>query len=281
LIVPLIVKRPWSKQPTIAVGIDRDNPITRGLQIALNPGAGKHAVDLALGRPVTYASNISIVRNGNLPASGSTRILLSAPSTSFLIPAASSGIEVPSWQNNTNAASLLILQKAPLGSNEWMKTSNASDTDHFPYGSSVYTSAFMGSRWVNGFTPSVGTAINDPVAIGISVRNGLQNFYWNASLAVNAALSTFSLSPVLRFGSFTGSTQIGFNGHMFLILVWSRFLSEAEFRSLSLNPWQVFAPLNSVLPAVSVAPSLPTFSAPTYAPGSLTSSGWTPQVTAT
>lgn len=46
------------------------------------------------------------------------------------------------------------------------------------------------------------------------------------------------------------------------------------------NPWQVFAPQRIFVPMASGAPTLPTLSAATYVPGSLTSSGFRPRVTA-
>jgi len=60
----------------------------------------------------------------------------------------------------------------------------------------------------------------------------------------------------------------------------NRELPASEIAQISLNPWQIFTAPKSVVVAAA-ASGLPTLSAPTFAPGSLTSSGWIPQVTAT
>lgn len=44
------------------------------------------------------------------------------------------------------------------------------------------------------------------------------------------------------------------------------------------NPWQLFAPRRIWVPQAGL---LPTLSLPTYAPGSLTATGFRPRVTAT
>jgi hypothetical protein len=60
----------------------------------------------------------------------------------------------------------------------------------------------------------------------------------------------------------------------------SQQFTHARNSELSRNPWQIFAPQRLTRPFADVV-TLPTLSAPTYVSGSLTSSGWIPQVTAT
>src|SRR5574337_182611 len=61
---------------------------------------------------------------------------------------------------------------------------------------------------------------------------------------------------------------------------WNRALTPAERKNIGRNPWQVFAPQRLWLPTSAAGGSLPTLSAATYMPGSLTSSGFRPRVTA-
>ncbi len=57
-------------------------------------------------------------------------------------------------------------------------------------------------------------------------------------------------------------------------------LTAGEVAALSANPWQLFAPAERRIWVPSAGGSLPTLSAATYMPGSLTSSGFRPRVTA-
>lgn len=65
-----------------------------------------------------------------------------------------------------------------------------------------------------------------------------------------------------------------------LIAAWNRPLRPAEIQALTENPWQLFEPRRIWVPQ-SAAAGLPALSASTYKPGTLTSTGWTPRITAT
>jgi hypothetical protein len=58
-------------------------------------------------------------------------------------------------------------------------------------------------------------------------------------------------------------------------------LSAFQVESIAQNPAFIYQRQRRQRPGASVAPALPTLSAATYAPGSITSSGWIPQVTST
>lgn len=59
------------------------------------------------------------------------------------------------------------------------------------------------------------------------------------------------------------------------------YVSTPEAAAISANPWgELFAPRRIFVPMSSGAPTLPTLSAATYMPGSITSSGFRPRVTA-
>ena len=61
---------------------------------------------------------------------------------------------------------------------------------------------------------------------------------------------------------------------------WDRVLTDAEHAALFVNPWQLFAPQQIIIPTPAAAAVVPTLSASTYVPGSMTSTGWRPQITA-
>lgn len=49
---------------------------------------------------------------------------------------------------------------------------------------------------------------------------------------------------------------------------------------LIVNPWQIFKPRRIYIPTATASATVPTLSASTYVTGSLTSTGWRPQITA-
>jgi hypothetical protein len=62
---------------------------------------------------------------------------------------------------------------------------------------------------------------------------------------------------------------------------WNRELSNIERVSVGRNPWQLFErPSRRLWAPSGAAPSVPTLSASTYKPGTLTATGWQPRVTA-
>lgn len=79
---------------------------------------------------------------------------------------------------------------------------------------------------------------------------------------------------ITHFGS-SGSEE---PGDIAMLAVWARILSDRECAELSRNPWQIFEPRRIFFSAS--APTFPTLSAATYMPGSLTSTGFRPRVTA-
>lgn len=60
---------------------------------------------------------------------------------------------------------------------------------------------------------------------------------------------------------------------------WPRALAAAEARAIHVNRWRLFH-RRIYIPTAAAASGVPTLSASTYVPGSLTSTGWQPRVTA-
>jgi hypothetical protein len=65
------------------------------------------------------------------------------------------------------------------------------------------------------------------------------------------------------------------------IAAWGQQLPISLAQQLSSNPWQLFEPRRIYIPYAAAAGGLPTLSAATYVPGSLTSTGFRPRATAT
>ena len=128
------------------------------------------------------------------------------------------------------------------------------------------------------FTNAINTAAF--VTLGDAER-----FVWADGVAsdtnTTTCANTFTTANDVRVGGDAQDGTVFFNGGIYLVATWSWALSVNELNALALNPWQLFGPQRLVIPSFSAAPTMPVLSAPTYVPGSLTSSGWIPQITAT
>ena len=93
-------------------------------------------------------------------------------------------------------------------------------------------------------------------------------------------MPTFGVAPTLRIGTdMAGDNRADVLVEYIALL--DRTSSPEELRAYSDDPWgTLFAPRRIRIPVASAGGSLPTLSAATYMPGSLTSSGFRPRVTA-
>jgi hypothetical protein len=87
-------------------------------------------------------------------------------------------------------------------------------------------------------------------------------------------------APMIAAQRTTTGQQRWAQGSYALFLGHNRAISLQEHVELSRNPWQLFEPRRIWVPQAAAA-GLPTLSASTYKPGTLTSTGWTPRITAT
>jgi hypothetical protein len=227
--MPVVKQRTrWTSQPQVPVGIDWGNPITNGLERALN-FTRRVSRELAKGVSVTYGSNIVPLNQGY----GIFGVGLKD------IAGGNSAISVASWANTTSEATVVLLQeRGSTSNNEWLELGTTGNVDHFPYGGLVYSDAFWNSRWISGASIPAGKSFTKPHIIALSVKNGSQRAYWDGALWVSASnTGGFTLPSTLSI-----NTGTGFIGTFYAAFFFSRALSPAEVKSLSDNPWQIFAP---------------------------------------
>jgi hypothetical protein len=72
----------------------------------------------------------------------------------------------------------------------------------------------------------------------------------------------------------------GFNGGQYYIALFNRELTDPEALEINSKRFSVYEERRVYFPVSSAAPSLPTLSTATYVPGSITSTGFRPRVTA-
>ena len=128
---------------------------------------------------------------------------------------------------------------------------------------------------LDAFAPSLGT-----VYAIVLTHNGTESELWvNGRRFSSSSLTAPSMSGQMLVGGRDSSGDWPFTGHIALAATFSVALPSGLARSLSLNPWAMFE-RRVWLPTVAAA-AVPTLSAATYVPGSITSAGFRPRVTAT
>lgn len=259
----LILERPWTRQPQWAVKA-RSTGIGVGL-VAYGTGA---------------------VNNDWASVNGKSRIItpygqaesFSSASSQYLTKPCA--ISVP--------ITLFALAATPNDANQGLVGVGATATNgrhllYFATGNKVYM--FSGSGGTYGQAQWVPYALNTYYSIvGRVPATNLREVFINGKLV---ATETTSVNPapsnVATVGQtwVSGAPQAGLylNGSVAIWGIWNRALSNYEIQQLYENPWQLFAPRRIPIPTPAAA-AVPTLSASTYVPGSMTSTGWRPQITA-
>jgi hypothetical protein len=270
----LILKRPWTEQPQDAVNIDWDNPITKGLTFLYFGDQ-----DLTTQKLATNGSGVS--RRGTTRTfTGSNGAVLGGFPASITASDAWSQLAVvrPSTLTTRNAPSSTDGANATIGMAMGYTTSSAAFI--YPKGD---TAAFT-AETASGFWES-GKWIVAGASYIFLVGASRAKVYKNGALFGTPAITNEAVvnaSGNLRVGAADGTNFKGWVGDVGLVAFWSRELAETEQRSLGDNPWQLFEPRRIPIPYAAAAGNWPNIlSVPTYVPGSLTSTGFRPRVTAT
>jgi len=229
----------WTQQPQQACEIDWSNPITRGMFTAILP-TGSGAIELVRkslssksGSP-TYSVGVA-GNSGSGGASAYTQFadqdsydavgpitllaLINGSSAtlagSYLSKGAFDAANVPYAFGRSNTSSLYLTR------------GGAGDFQRFITGNTIYVPDRLCAVGVtqNGVLGSGATATYylDGVTPGAAAGGGMSN-----------TVATANALPIRALGTAEQS---------YLALGWNRVLSNAEIKSLSDNPWQIFKPI--------------------------------------
>lgn len=231
--------RPWAKQPQIAVGINKTNPITNGLVLAVLPHSD---VNIVTGQ-----------RSLNTPTGLTRSGLATGISTQF--PGASGGYLSYTLQvgggdmtgfcivNTASTASQTFLGAFPSGGGSLGNYLDC-ESGHF---TSVSTS---GANWTLAAS-SLSQTTNADVRVGARFFSGAGRDIWENGILTGTDSTVRTVTGLDRIiiGAYyaSGFDQVQMAGAVYLSLWWNRALSPEEMRSISDNPWQVFAPLRRFL----------------------------------
>lgn len=143
-----------------------------------------------------------------------------------------------------------------------------------------------GSEWA--YSTGLTFALGELVAFAYSVRAGSVTIALNGKMNKRTGISnsarTIRYDTQMGAAAWIGGDSQGgrnFKGEIYLAGICLGAWTDEALLDFSRNPWQIFPPRRIHVPYYpAVAGGLPTLSAATYMPGSLTSSGFRPRVTA-
>jgi hypothetical protein len=265
---------PWAQQPQEAAGIDWDNPLARGLLLAVagNGAAGGQQ----------YATPFGIgVRGATAPA--------------------------PAVRHGVANSTILVVHALPLpdGGNFWSANDSVyadtsagwpADLGLFMRSPASYGRIVVGARNTSGMVVDTGIDIdaypgNLPLGgrfvAAATIESDLlvRGFGDGGYAGSSTKLQGHSYNPPAvgaaapRVGVPAGAAADTVTAQL-LVLRWGRVLSDDEIAQISANPWQLFEPRRIPVP-VAAGASTYTLGTPTYVPGSITSTGMTARVTVT
>lgn len=239
----LTVKNPWTRQPQVSVGVDWGNSLARGLALVHTQSLGY--VNLADGRALTPVGSPQIIATVQGVAISTTRaaasgvtvgtdakynppeITLLSVATQTSITAATSGILLSRDDNTLGRAFVLdIHANSAWGVRYYVNGGGTPGTNELREG----VTATAGRRYVAAVTHAASVA---KLFVDGKLVNSSSSFATKNSATGNTQISrrTFAANT----DSLTGTQALS--------LLWSRALSDAEIKSISANPWQIFAPL--------------------------------------
>ena len=270
----LILERPWTRQPPAGTPLQS----SFGLLTSAGNAAHRTAYNQASNKFLTRAATAYVeVSNGG--------IALASPSS-----LATPWVEtIPSYFGNVATLWCLAYCRAPsTTARSAIEFANDSFGTQFRIEFGNGTTDKIGIRWVaSGPTTYTQESTISPEAGRIysiaAVRNGagwaiyVDNVDCSTSTTTSVSNFRSAINRLTVAGAFATAGASLDGG----VLAWAAVLGRAIHPSLFGPSLALFAPRQIIIPtAAAAASSLPTLSASTYVPGSLTSTGWRPQITA-
>jgi hypothetical protein len=259
--VSVIIKRPWTTQPQVVPQIDWSNPLTSQLVFCAVP-VGSQFIDLVTGVFGTPNGTVaSAVRGSNGGASrrGDGRAINGNNGTGdyFDWP-----VSLSRGGNVTTAGTILALggvttqvdaQSYPIGGN----TEAVTLGDGFALRIDSFDSSGRGNiirgRYLNNAGTSATELLGNPFSnktffFGYSYTgNGSDGTWLSSGSGVTwtggATFGTTTTNRKAYVGTSSSADTKAKPWYVLQLLMFSRVISVAEYRSLYDNPWQLFAPL--------------------------------------
>lgn len=276
---PRITRLTRRTQPQGAVGVDWSNPITRGLTFVYTPAMGGAAIVHGVYRlaSTTYAA---CPRGPTVDGIGD----IGDDNGRLLWTALPSVVPNPDWSifaRYSRFVSAMYAASSPLYCGDAWTWRGPDISAYFSTPNRLYISS--SGQYVN----ETSAATNRPTSFCRSIASGVSGGalariagQWAATATVTFAGRSTPHSVSVGMDPYDAAKRSQTGTSLSISAAWSRALSADEILSLEDNPWQLFAPLERRIWLPAASGGLPTLSAATYMPGSLTSSGFRPRVTA-
>jgi hypothetical protein len=245
-----ILYTPWTQQPQQAVGIDLGNPIARGAY-AWTPHNPRQLVGArtvqAFGET---AYNSSPVGDKGVARKWSRSANAGVDFGTQQIITQNSGVTVLVVAAPTSAATMKVPFSQRVAGGSYTQTDfvfNSSSIDSLgaTAGTVVLTTYHSAPGGVKADSQIDGKThcwiAGNGSANGYIYRDGVKQ-----TLSTSTRISTFyNASQKLRVGNMgdDASTTHPCDDPVYLVVVWDRLLSEAEAKTVSENPWQIFKPI--------------------------------------
>jgi hypothetical protein len=249
------VSAPWTEQPQENVEIDWNNPLSKGLVIAVLPFSNINHVDKSVLETAPGYTTVSAQKG---IATSSEYIRWPEPASASADGSQYDLAELTAfvfgYQTSTqNVASAFSRAQGSSGANSWGIGLHGGSNNgaYCQFGGITLQPA---ATYANVTTPT--TAL---MTAGVS--SGIK-LYVNGKLQQTGSYvaPTYQYSPGTErrvvFGSKTGP-GVATTNRMFLGLFWNRVLQDDEVASISNNPWQLFEPRRIQVPKYSFAPPNP------------------------
>jgi hypothetical protein len=273
----LILKRSRTIQPTGIPRVNWSSPLTKGIKVLVSGGSG--TVNLVRGDRLVSSSLIP-----GTGAAGSSFKAEIAGYGSILVPNRSEFNAASGWTifgliRSTNS----VVAQFVLNRNYDGATVPASLCIGGGAGAIDGAAYYSGGWNYSGLGTDIrgDNIIHSVVGILNREGSGALEYYIDGVLAASAAGTTSPPTGTgdLYVGRYENNAQ-SLVGDIFIAGYSTVAWRTDEVKSFHKNPWQLFGPVSKRIPLNAAAPTLPTLSAATYMPGSITSSGFRPRVTA-
>ena len=277
---------PWTRQPQFPVPIDWGNPVTVGLQAAFSPVTGR-MVDTSQNGSTppsadTGTQQIGIAGISRAYTGGTKSTFANSPR--YGLASAMTLVVVCDVNTLTNYGALISCENQPDVSGWELRVGNG-PTDSVILASRSTSGGYYqyktGANRINAGSKNNFVAVTYPSALVESTPSFYVNgvayaavFVGNTSTGAQLA-STLTLDIGARAA---GTTQL--DGAVLFAGLWNRALAAGEIESLRGNTSQVYLGQSRRI-WTPTAGGIPTLSASTFKPATVTSTGWTPRVTAT
>lgn len=252
----LLLRQPRTTQPQGPAQIDWGNPIARGLEFAILPGlrhdsalkvggvysfgVGTSAFGASMSAPGTDRNNGIVLRSGQLlgPLQNSTVVAIARTTAAYLY--GTNGVESDGLIGSSGNA--LYCERGSSG-NDIYKLGLAGLGDTVPAVEFTYRNdgATLLQQRVTKLVNDGSSHFYAATKAGTSHSVFVDNLRSTGTFGSGSTAFT-DASNQMRIGSDQGDAQASWNGFIDVVMGWSRALSDAEIKSLSDNPWQIFAP---------------------------------------